>query len=558
MINIYDSAGELRGTTSKLIECTVVEELMRGHTLDFVISNDNPTRPEITHDCGFEQDGQYYDVFGVTMTSGTENKTAVHAEHVSYRLNDYTVPPGYSFVGTPTAIAQDILDISGASDEFTVSSESAGVSKSFKMNNQNDVTARAAILALNALDVEIEFDNYDIRLVDAVGGSGTTTMTVGVDIISLQRTWSRTDGESYDISLARPASEIPLGRKVKIVNAVLGDGTVIDSRVVARERHPDNPTLDEITLGAFARDSSDDAVAAQVAIDNKITAGGLYNNVSIDRANGMTCVRSDGKVKTVSNATVGFATYVYKSGKWEVTTILGENGLQIGAYDEALEGKLAEGVAYNNVSITKMAGFVCTHTNGKIKIVANADVCFAVYTRKNTSSEWVLKTAVDEDGLAAASIRTVGSDLYGVIGMIGGTYGLKLTNADGDIFSVVPMTDGSDIIGWGLFNHKQSTTIPVIVSNKRRRINRFNNKNVFEATDDATSLSNDGNRVFSGTETGYVVRSGNGKNMIQSIGDNFVVTVDGVSIGADADITVVTPVGNLVLHFKYGLFNGVG
>lgn len=98
------------GKTSKAFNCVITKELMREHTLQFLITNDNPFYNLICKDNVFECDGQMFDITEIDTESGESNITQIAAEHVSYRLSDFMIPDNYSFVGTLPQIVEDILE----------------------------------------------------------------------------------------------------------------------------------------------------------------------------------------------------------------------------------------------------------------------------------------------------------------------------------------------------------------------------------------------------------------------------------------------------------------
>ena len=127
---------------------------MREYTLDFSVVNNDSIFSLITEDSVFEYAGQMFDVTGIDGTSGETNITQVTAEHISYRLSEYTLPNGYSFAGTVSEIANDILNeaktVDGipASSVFTIGQAESGETFSFATDG-NNVTARAALIAMS-------------------------------------------------------------------------------------------------------------------------------------------------------------------------------------------------------------------------------------------------------------------------------------------------------------------------------------------------------------------------------------------------------------------------
>ena len=109
-IKVYNTNLEALGSTSEAFNIAKNEELMREYTLSFSILNTDSIFDYINENAVFEYGGQKFDVSGVDGDSGANNITQVTAEHISYRLSDYTFINGYSFVGTAAQIAADILN----------------------------------------------------------------------------------------------------------------------------------------------------------------------------------------------------------------------------------------------------------------------------------------------------------------------------------------------------------------------------------------------------------------------------------------------------------------
>ena len=166
-IKVYDSSLQALGSTSQAFNIIKTEELMREYTLSFSVLNTDSIFDYINESTVFEYGDQKFDVSGIDGDSGANNITQVTAEHVSYRLSDYTVVNGYSFVGTAAEIAADILneaktvDGAAASSVFTLGTVAATETLNFSLSGKTDVTAREALVAMEELGVEIEFDNFD-------------------------------------------------------------------------------------------------------------------------------------------------------------------------------------------------------------------------------------------------------------------------------------------------------------------------------------------------------------------------------------------------------------
>jgi len=158
--------------TSKAFKAINHKELMREWTLDFFVTNlDNarkylaPSTQSITLANGnpwlvpqtqfMTPDGQLFDISQLNQNSGADNTTETCGNHVSYRLNNYSLPAGYSFVGTVAALIQDMLIQSGAG--FTVGLMFQNV----VLNAEPGIYITK--ISLNEVPIELEYKIHVVR-----------------------------------------------------------------------------------------------------------------------------------------------------------------------------------------------------------------------------------------------------------------------------------------------------------------------------------------------------------------------------------------------------------
>lgn len=369
--------------TSKAFEIFITRELMRMYTLSFAIPNKYRARAYINSTAQYIADGQAYDTVGYVKNSGNTNITTVTAEHVSYRLNNYTLAAGYAFVGTIAAIAADILDKATdtdgakASTEFEIGTTPDLGTVSFALNNTAPVTAKYAILALINSGIECDFDNFTINLAEAISSGNSETFEFGVNMSDVSITYAKSNGTTYQLKIANlqritgtTGHDFDIGDTVTIVDSLTGES--FTSRIITYIKCLDDPTRDTISLGDFIADASTAAVATQIKVDNSIQQAEQYSNVSIDHAN----------------------------------------------------------------------GFMAVNSAATQRVKMNANDCFVVQIKEGT--EWVTVAELTENGLSANRITTPDdSTVYGIIGSIGEQYGLQVKD-DEDIafFGVYRITDG--------------------------------------------------------------------------------------------------------------------
>ena len=326
-IKVYTKSGTRLGSTSKAYDTCINEELMREFTLCFTIRNNDSIYGYIAPDTVYECQGEKFDITDIDIDDSVNYETNVSAEHVSYRLNEYILPANYAFIGTPKAIGEDILKVSGAVAEFNIG-ECANIGvKSFSLNNEKEVTARAAILALSKIGVEVSFNNFKINLPEKVGSVKNTPLVIS------HRQWQIGNGWSYDIDIA-DKGDICLGDTFLIVGNGIEKNTF--KRIISYKHYPDDPTQNTVTLGVFISDEATAAVethnialSAKETADNSVQQGEKYSNVSISHENGFMATNKAGTQRVMMNGDDCFIIQVRQNGKWVTVNSLEYFGLLV-------------------------------------------------------------------------------------------------------------------------------------------------------------------------------------------------------------------------------------
>ncbi len=409
-IKVYNGDMRALGSTSKAFNVTKTEELMREYTLDFSVTNNDSIFEHISENSVFEFGGQKFDISGIDGDSGATNITQITAEHISYRLADYTLPNGYSFVGTVRQIAEDILreaktvDEIPASSAFSIGSTADLETLNFSMSGATNVTAREALIAMSDLGVEIEFDNFTVNLPQSRGTDKGVVFRYSQNLNGVHRTWQRGNGWSYEISIVdlqkTPGYEgetYGIGDYITVEDKLMN--LTLKKRIISY-KECDDPTQNSVTVGVFVRDN------ASLSIETD-------------------------RIANTANTTA-------------------QNSVQ-------------QGEKYSNVSITHADGFKATSKDGTLRVMMNGDDCFTVQT-KQSNGTWKTVTSAELFGLVAARLATQDSknSYYGTIGKnSAGNPGLFLMrNNNGTFkehFSVSPTAGGDTVIdceGDMIFNCK--------------------------------------------------------------------------------------------------------
>lgn len=426
-IKVYDKDFKALGSTSEAFNIAKTEELMREYTLSFSVANTDGIFDYINENSIFEYSGQRFDISGIDGDSGTNNITQVTAEHISYRLSNYTLVNGYSFVGTARQLAEDILreaktvDGTPASSEFTLGTVVSTDVLNFSLSGQTNVTAREALIAMKELGVEVQFDNFTVDVLYQVGTDSGIVFEYGKNLTGVRRTWQRDNGWTYDINIA----DLQKAKGYTGESYGLGDNiTVIDkfAKLEIKQRiitykECDDPTQNSITVGVFIRDNAS-------------------LSVETDRiANAASAVADEAKSKA--------------------------------------DTSVQQGEKYSNVSITHKDGFKCTNISDTLRVMANANDCFVVQAKKN--GQWVTVTSAELWGIVTPRLTTQNSKdyYYATIGMNkNGNPGLFLMwrdkgNEPEEHFSVWPTALGDTVIDCkGDLHIKSKTGGKVIIENR--------------------------------------------------------------------------------------------
>lgn len=345
-IKVLNSDLKALGSTSKAFNVEKVEELMREYTLSFSIVNNDAVFKYIGENNVFKYHGQYFDISGIDGDSGNTNITQVTAEHISYRMADYTLPNGYSFVGTVREIAEDILreaktvDETPANTVFSIGETADLGTRSFSLSGAKNVTAREALIAMSKLGVEVSFDNFTANLPERIGTEKGVTFRYGVNLSGVHRTWQRGNGWNYEINIADLQKALGgdeysfgIGDDITVEDSL--SGITINSRIISYTEC-DDPTQNHVTVGVFVRDNASltietDRIAntAKETADNSVQQGEKYSNVSISHENGFMATNKAGTQRVMMNGDDCFVVQVLQNGKWVTVNSLEAFGLLI-------------------------------------------------------------------------------------------------------------------------------------------------------------------------------------------------------------------------------------
>lgn len=434
--------------TSRAFDCHTVHELMRMYTLSFSITNKDAARKYIIPGATFIFEGQAYDISNFKKESGSSNVTSISANHVAYRLLNYSIQPGYAFVGTVAQIAADMLNVAvdkdgnKANTEFQIGTTPDLGTKSFSLNNTDVVTAKYAIMALKNIGAESDFDNFTINFAQQIGGGQTQAVEFGVNMADVTITYDKSNGTTYEIDLAdlqiiNPQDHpFDIGWYAHVKDSTTGEE--FTKRIINYDRCWDDPTQDKITLGVFVSDISTETAQMSIDIDtaqstandaqgkanNSVQIGTSYNNVDISHTYGFRSSSSDGNMRILSNGTDGFVIQHNVNNSW----------VTIWQADSA-SGKT---IAYN-----------LEHSQ---KVEMGGDYGYTTWVSSNHGSTWTQTGGQGPDGGVQAT-KLIPSDNSGIRVDIGSVplgdadyRGIRIIDSDGN-----PLIISAESIFSGLF-----------------------------------------------------------------------------------------------------------
>lgn len=504
IVSVYNN-GNRMAKTNRAFQAIITLDLMRDYLLDFNVSNLDCLRPYMIQSASpvtmpngsiwyrpvtqFEAEGQMFDATKITMQSGTSNVTTVSAQHVSYRTNNYTLPVGYSFVGTAQQIIQDMLTQSGGSAEFSIGTCANVGTKSISLGNTQPITLRAALWSLTAIGVEVSYDNFKISAPTRWGADKGKVFEFGKDLYSITRDWNCAENPptmSYTIGIVplwriagSSALQFGTGDTVQVKDKFLGD-SITGQRICTYKKCFEDPTKDTVIIGVFVPDAADTVVAQQMAINNSVQMGQTFNNNTVTRQNGFVSIAPDTSgnpsIRVEQSGTGGFMIqHSTDSGNtWNTIFVVDKDDghITINSADNSkrvimgsgngfvIEQSADSGSTWNGIfTVDPSDGHITIMSEDQLsKVEMGSSNGFGYYTRQTIEYEWTLQMGNDgTGGSAATKIYAPGfPDLYGTIGaQEDGNIGLELFWSDTPYARIVSLSDGgvsilNDKYGYGI------------------------------------------------------------------------------------------------------------
>jgi hypothetical protein len=308
MIKILDSSLNRQAILKEVIEPNRFEEINGENTLTFSAVLDEKASTYIDEDSILEIDGDYFDLVYYSKNQNEDGTLTidVEAEHVSYRLNNYSLEY-YTKIGTPTEILTELLAGTG----FSVGT--VELTDSVTYSALEEMTKRQLVMDfVKNIGGEIDFEKFEVSILNHRGSESPRILTTGKNIRIISKVYNKRETDesgnplvAYTCEPIQPTGyPFMLGDEVLLIQKDLGIQETL--RIVRLGYDPYNPMTAEIELANFISGVEDQMYRITTTT---VAKEKIYNGCRIGPDEGFVAERSDGKAKTVMNATEGISIY---------------------------------------------------------------------------------------------------------------------------------------------------------------------------------------------------------------------------------------------------------
>ncbi|WIF94317.1 prophage endopeptidase tail family protein [Caminicella sporogenes] len=328
---IKDKNGNKLSILNNITNATIKEQINGEYIFTFTAIIEDLKTDYIHYDNLIEIENNLFQIAKYTKERTQDNKLLINAlaEHISYKLLDYTLDNFIYDVVTPTEILLILLQ----DTEFTIGTVNVGGTNNIKIEQ---TTNKRAVLneIITLFGGEFKFDKYEISLLTQRGRNTGVQFRVGKNIKGIKKTVDNTQKDkqgnpkiSYEIDILelneldefKGLEGFELGDTVRIIDEDLGID--IYARILEIEYNPLQRRNTRVVLGNFI-----DNIATE-QINLKRTANLVASRSQIwDRAEIITPQKTiytqylEGEISALQNAV--------KAGAGTVT-ITEDNGILI-------------------------------------------------------------------------------------------------------------------------------------------------------------------------------------------------------------------------------------
>lgn len=317
---LYNNSGQLLAVLDNIIkESASVKRVVNGEfTFNFSAYEKELKSEYFAPENVIVIDGQTFDIKYIEQEHEVDVQYAIQCEHVNYRMEDgsQNLFPSYTYTGTPAQILANILsgtDFSVGTVEFT---------NAITITVNAEITRKSLIYELaNAVGGEVDYTNlgYTINILASIGRNNGFEARFGKNLKGIRKIIDNRGGlktyYSVDIIMLKNSNEyiekelrdleiIDVGDTIQLIDPVIG--LDVQNRILSREY---NPIFEVNTKVEIANNIELITTKIKQIETSTVHKGKIYNGVHISAEDGFVAERSDGKVKTINNATEGISVY---------------------------------------------------------------------------------------------------------------------------------------------------------------------------------------------------------------------------------------------------------
>ena len=306
MISILNASMERVAIIKDIINPWRFEEINGENKLEFkaILSEKVANNLVETNIVEFSDD--YFDIAYYSKNINEDGTATINAEceHISYRLNDEQYNLDYfAYTGTPTQVLAQVLNGTG----FTVGA--LEYADNITYSAQEKKSRRAILMGLVALlGGEVIFNKFSVSILNRRGSTDLQIFTKGKNIKVISKVF---DGRVQPNKIAYtctpivlPNKDINLGDDVLLVQPELAIQDTL--RVIMVGYNPLDTMEKEIEIANFINGLEDQLYKIETST---VAKEKIYNGCRIGPDDGFVAERSDGKAKTIMNATEGISVY---------------------------------------------------------------------------------------------------------------------------------------------------------------------------------------------------------------------------------------------------------
>lgn len=317
---LYNSSGQVLAVLDNIIKETAsIKRVVNGEfTFNFSAYEKELKGEYFDPANALVVDSQTFDIKYIEQEHETDVQYAIQCEHVNYRMEDgeENLFPLYTYTGTPTQILSNIL----AGTEFSVGTVEFTDAITITVNAE--ITRKSLIYELaNTLGGEVDYTNlgFTINILASIGKNNGFQARFGKNLKGIRKIIDNRGGlktyYSVDIIMLKNSNEyiekelrdleiIDVGDTIQLIDPVIG--LDVQNRILSREY---NPIFEVNTKVEIANNIELITTKIKQIETSTVHKNKIYNGVHISAEDGFVAERSDGKAKSVMNATEGISIY---------------------------------------------------------------------------------------------------------------------------------------------------------------------------------------------------------------------------------------------------------